>query len=284
MVLAEFSDLKSGLGLIYYRGGYEFEYEDRFDRPALVFARCHSVLDIAAAGRQIGLADAGTVTLIPAGTPFKVKAVTALAHIAVLCPSPALLRKAGKLYALSGKTVTEVFSRAAVFKRTNWLNEIMHRYVFERTETRNCANAATEFLETEIVKEIYFLLKGEDSAKNVFNLDETNLYNNQPVLKRALDYIETHLFEDINMPLLEKHAYACEATLLRAFNNEFRKTPFGYIADRRLDESLVLLRGNKYSVSEIADVVGYKTVSGFIAAFRARFKCTPLKWRSCNSA
>lgn len=282
-VLSEFSDLKSDLGLIYYRGGYEFEYEDIFDRPALVFARCHSVLDISAGGRQLGLAEAGTVTLVPAGTSFKMKAVTALSHAAVLCPSAELLSKTALLYGLTGKSVEKVFSRSAVFKRTNWLNEIMHRYVFERVEARNNNNAATKFLETEVIKEIYFLLKADEPVRNVFNLDETNVYNNQPVLKRALDYIETHLFEDITMPLLEKHTYASEATLLRAFNSEFKKTPFAYIADRRLDESLMLLRGGKYSVSEIADVVGYKTASGFIAAFRARFKCTPLKWRARNS-
>ncbi|MEI7480736.1 MAG: AraC family transcriptional regulator [Elusimicrobiota bacterium] len=281
LIVDEFKDLKSSLGIVYYKVGPDFASSEALPRPALIFARCHSIIDVAIPGSNPPVQlDALATMLIPAGTGIRLKSVTEISHLAVLCPSRALIKKTAKIYKIPAKSLLAVFGKTKIIKRTNWLNEIVHRFIFERIEAGNSANEATAFLETEILKEIYYIAETFKPSKNVFNLEAGSLYDNVPILKRALNYIETHLFSEVTMTELAKHALTSEATLLRVFSKEFSKSPFNYIADRRLDESLALIRNKKYSVGEISDIVGYKTVSGFISAFRKRFKSTPLAWRN----
>jgi AraC-like DNA-binding protein len=278
-VLDEFRDMTPPMPVVYYKGGYDFACSNLPALPGLLFACCHSTFHVTTRTEDME-ADALSVLVLPSDAAPVIKAVTAVSHVAVLYPSASLISKTAKIHNIPPKKLAAMFARPRRIKRTNWLNEIMHRYIFERVDAGSKANEATAFLETEIIKEVYYLGRLFEPAKNVFNLDRTDLYNNLPIIKRTLSFIETHLFDEITMDDLVKNSFASEATLLRVFSKEFKKTPFAYIADRRLEESLVLLRGRKYSISEIADNVGYQTVSGFIAAFKKRFKLTPLAWRN----
>ena len=281
LIIDEFKDLKSPMGIVYYKVGSDFASSGVVSRPALMFARCHSIIDAVVSGTDAPVQlDALAAMIMPSGTGIKLRSVTAISQLAVLYPGLALLKKTAETYKIPLKSLLAVFGKIKIIKRTNWLNEITHRLIFERVEAGNNSNEATAFLETEIVKEAYYISETFKPSKNVFNLEGGGLYDNVPILKRALNYIETHLFEDVTMGDLAEHSLTSEATLLRVFSKEFSKTPFNYIADRRLDDSLALIRNKKYSVSEISEIVGYKTVSGFISAFRKRFKATPLAWRN----
>ncbi len=283
MIVDEFKDLSSPMGIVYYKVGNDFTGSGAVPRPSLIFSRCHSLIEVAVSGTAAPfLLDALATLIVPAGAGVKLRSVTALSQLAVLCPGPGLLKKTARTYKIPVKPLLGVFGRTRTIVRTNWLNEIIHRLIFERVEAGNSSNEATAFLETEIVKEIYYTSEAFKPSQNVFNLDKGGLYDNVPVLKRALNYIETHLFEEVTLNELARRSLTSEATLLRVFNKEFSKTPANYITDRRLDEALALLRNKKYSISEISGIIGYGTVSGFIAAFGKRFKATPLAWRNAR--
>ncbi len=284
LIVEEFKDLRSPMGIVYYKAGDDFTGSEVLSRPSLIFSRCHSIIDAAVAGTAAPFQlDALTTLIVPAGAGVKLRSVTAISHLAVLCPSLELLKKTARTYKLPVKSLLGVFGKTRTITRTNWLNEIIHRLIFERVEAGNNSNEATAFLETEIVKETYYISEAFKPSQNVFNLDAGGLYDNVPVIKRALNYIETRLFEEITLNELAQHALTSEATLLRVFNKEFSRTPANFITDRRLDEALALLRNKKYSIGEISDIIGYKTVSGFIAAFGKRFKSTPLAWRNARN-
>lgn len=38
---------------------------------------------------------------------------------------------------------------------------------------------------------------------------------------------------------------------------------------------MILIKGQRYSVSQVSDIVGYENVSAFSAAFKKRFALTP---------
>lgn len=278
-VLGEFADWTSPLGLVYCRGGADFGCSFLCARPSLVFARCHSVFEGPRPGEEALRLDSTSVLLVPHSTAIELRAVTGFSHLAILSPARRLLSAAASNNGIPSKELAGLFGAERLIKRNNWLNEIMHRFVFERVEMGRGDNPATVFLSEEIVKETYFLSKMPSARESVFNLDATGLYDNVPVLKRALDYIETHLFSELSMAELSRNSFASEATLLRVFSREFSKPPFAYIADRRMEEALALLSNSRYSVGEVADLVAYKSVSGFISAFRRKFGCTPMLWR-----
>lgn len=279
-MLGEFSDWDSPLGLVYCRGGDGFSASFSCSRPALVFARCHSVFDLSLDGGAPDRLDSSSVLVLPSSMPVELNAVTGLSHFAIFCPSRELLGETSGRDGIPLKELFSLFSRPRRMARNNWLNEIMHRFVFERADLGRNLNFATSFLSVEIIKEVFYLSGLKTASPVVFNMDDSGFYESQPVMKRALDYIETNLFSSLTMSGLARNSFASESTLLRIFRKEFGRTPFEYIAGRRLEESLALLRNRRYGVGEVAGLVGYASASSFIAAFHKKFGVTPLEWRS----
>ena len=152
----------------------------------------------------------------------------------------------------------------------------MHRYVYERVVSRKQDNDATRFLEKELVKEIYYRI--EEYAvrdKSRFDLDGKATDLRSPLLRAAMGFIEGNLFRDISIADICRKVDASESTILREFQNRLGKAPTTYIAERRLEEAMILIKGQRYSVSQVSDIVGYENVSAFSAAFKKRFGLTP---------
>ena len=277
-VLEEFDRLKPPMGVVYRKGGEGFEISADFPQPSMLFVQCHSIMraDVRPGRVRLDL-DAYSTLLLPANAFARVQAVSAASSLAILIPSDGLMKKTAALYGLPKDAFSKLFSSKLRLTRTNWINEIMHRYVFERVEAGAADNEATAFLECELLKEVYYLSLARDRyLKDVFDFSEcSGLDRKNPLLKRALAYIERDLFHSITMAGLAASCFASKATLLRTFRKAYAKTPFDYIRDRRLDESLALLKNGKYSVGEVAAMVGYENDSAFIAAFKRRFQYTP---------
>jgi AraC-like DNA-binding protein len=158
----------------------------------------------------------------------------------------------------------------AILPRTLWVHEIVHRYVFERVALEQHRSSAARFLETEILKEVYFLFRDRDEGAD----RGTNLRRHGPVVERALTHIETDLFGERSVPALAALVGASESTLLRAFRTELGETPGTYWRNRVLEEALALLRGG-CSVAEVATRVGYPNPTVFTVAFKRRFHAVP---------
>ena len=280
-----FENTGLALGAVYYKGGESFRATHKFGRPALLFARCHSVLEMKAplppCGRRF--LEAANILLVPVGYDIKVKAVTALSHLAIFCPSDKLFSDTAREYGLSANKMLATFASVRLLPRTNWINELMHRYIFELVEAGGRNKSAMTFVPRELIKEIYYLAESWNVPASVFNLDASGQYGHSDVIKRAVASIETNLFSHISLQELARAAFTSKASLLRVFNREFAKTPVEYIRERRLDESLSMLRSGQYSIGEIAGIIGYNTPSGFNVAFKQRFGCAPLVWRGSHN-
>lgn len=72
-------------------------------------------------------------------------------------------------------------------------------------------------------------------------------------------------------------------TLQRGFRELFGTTVFGYLRDRRLEESKKLLLSHHIQVSQVALAVGYSHVGHFTKAFKLRFGLTPKQFQISGS-
>jgi AraC-like DNA-binding protein len=217
--------------------------------------------------------DPSSWMLVPAGVSFALAASSVVAHTLVLTMSAALMRSVGEAYA--GEVDTGRFHRyvtsAQILVRTTWVNEIAHRYLFERAVCKRRDNDATRFLETEIGKELYFLCHERHRHLDRMSLVEAHT----PVVRRALEHIERHLFEVDVLSGLPRAIGASSSTLLRTFRRELGESPLAYLRTRRLDEALMLLKSRRLRVSEVSALVGYKNFAAFSHAFRRRFGLRP---------
>ena len=205
--------------------------------------------------------------------PATLEATTLAAHTLVLELSEALVDHAVATY--DGHIVRDVYvtqmRTSRRLSRSNWLNELCHRYVFERAACRRRDNEATRFLETEIAKEVYFACRDHEAGVPCTPVGHAE----SDLVRRARKHIEAHLFDADVLAGLSKACGASASTVLRAFRREIGEAPLVYLRARRLDESLLLLKSARGGVGEIATLVGYRSLPAFSEAFRARFGRRP---------
>jgi AraC-like DNA-binding protein len=227
----------------------------------------------AACGALRQALDPSAWMIVPAGTLVTIGASSVVAHTLVLTLSPGLVRRVTETYA--GEVDAARFRRYVaipqLLARTNWVNEIAHRYLFERAVCKRRDNDATRFLETEIAKELYFLCHERHRHLDRPSLVETHT----PVVRRALEHLEKHLFDANVLRDLPRATGASPSTLLRTFRRELGESPLAYLRTRRLDEALMLLKSRRLRVSEVSALVGYRNFAAFSHAFRERFGLRP---------
>ena len=75
-----------------------------------------------------------------------------------------------------------------------------------------------------------------------------------------------------------------ERRLSELFREQVGNTVFGYVREQRLLLAARLLTQTSVPVQDMAEQVGYSTSSNFITAFRARFGCSPRRYRTANAS
>src|SRR5262252_7141449 len=140
--------------------------ELRAAAPTLLVTAESSLARVTCRGVEMTLDRAGCL-LVPCGTSLTLRAASAAARVAVLAFREPLFRDVARAYRHVGVDRSRLerwTTRLELLPRTVWIHEIVHRYVFERYVLGQHDNLATRFLETEILKEVYFLFRDRDDG------------------------------------------------------------------------------------------------------------------------
>ena len=92
---------------------------------------------------------------------------------------------------------------------------------------------------------------------------------------QARDILATSLENPPSVLELAQQVGVSDRTLRRGFKEIFNDTVIGYYTSLRLEKAKQLLREGKFSLSEVASLVGYCNSSYFAAAFKRQFGITP---------
>ena len=68
----------------------------------------------------------------------------------------------------------------------------------------------------------------------------------------------------------------------KAFKNHFHISVNDYIVNAKMENAVILLNSKKYSISEIATLIGFSSTSHFIALFKEKYGITPLAYQKQN--
>ena len=103
-----------------------------------------------------------------------------------------------------------------------------------------------------------------------------------------IQHLEHILSSHLNDPELDVDQLAAlcgtsRASLYRKLADRRDMTPAEFIREFRLRRAADLLRDSSLTVSEIADQVGFRRLSGFTRAFKAHFHCTPSAYRKSQT-
>ena len=92
-------------------------------------------------------------------------------------------------------------------------------------------------------------------------------------------YIDNHFKENLNLDQLAQLAHLNKYYLAHAFRREFGVSPINYLISRRIEESRFLLRETDHTLSLIAQILGFSSLSYFSQCFRRVEGVSPLEYR-----
>ena len=244
----------------------------RVDMPSVVLPVQDRVVELAV-GDQVMMLDPASWAVVPARRRVVAAPKSSAAAVLVLSIHPEACDRAKAEYAehLDRAELDRYLSEIRELPRTTWIHEICHRYLFERSVRATKHSDATRFLETEIVKELYFNVRDQEAAHE----RASRVEKRPPLVEEAMAKMEAALFEPLSIAALARACHTSPSTLLRAFKRSMGSSPSAYLRTRRLEESVLLLKSRRYTVGEVATRVGYENLAAFSHAFRVRFGKSP---------
>lgn len=77
--------------------------------------------------------------------------------------------------------------------------------------------------------------------------------------------------------------YQCLRTFTRHFKKSFKQTPYQWLLERKMEEIHSMVLSSDFTITEIARMYEFKSVSHLITIFSKRFGISPLKCRLSNT-
>ena len=151
---------------------------------------------------------------------------------------------------------------------------------FEAIEEALLQNASySDIRITNIVIDLLLLLN--EAAKRKSKANQKNQLNEN--LAKIIDYIDTHLSEDLSLATLESVLFVSAPHICRTFKKATNSTIHQYIIKKRIVLAKHLLKMG-YSVSDVSHKSGFSDFSNFIKTFKKHTGMIPSKYKHyCNS-
>ncbi len=92
-------------------------------------------------------------------------------------------------------------------------------------------------------------------------------------------YIDLHFKEALTLDQLAEDAHMNKFYLSHAFKREYGVSPINYMISRRIEESKYLLAETDLSLSQIAQLLGFSSLSYFSQVFRRTQSVSPMEYR-----
>ena len=105
-----------------------------------------------------------------------------------------------------------------------------------------------------------------------------SIHSENEIIRRAQQYISTHIREKLTVPLVARHADVSPSYLTALFHKNLQISPGEYIRRIKLQESKQMIREGNLNFTEIAAALEYSTVHHFSRQFKDKFGITPTEY------
>ncbi|MCX7711210.1 MAG: response regulator transcription factor [Clostridia bacterium] len=111
---------------------------------------------------------------------------------------------------------------------------------------------------------------------------KVNSFNNKSIkliLKKAVDYIQSHYSEQVSLNEVAEHAYVSTYYISRMFKKELGKNFVDYLNEIRIEKAKELLKDIRFKTYEVAEMVGIPDAHYFSKLFKKHEGVTPSEYR-----
>jgi AraC family transcriptional regulator len=103
-------------------------------------------------------------------------------------------------------------------------------------------------------------------------------------VRRALEYIHSHLCEEMNLLSIARSSDTSSFHLCRSFRSSVGCSIWQYVARERVRVARGLMRDAALSLTQIATMAGFDSYSSFAATFKASYGLSPARFRQSVTA
>lgn len=149
--------------------------------------------------------------------------------------------------------------------------------------TRNDAKDFGNDIECEnIIRQILLALcKYEQTVENN-PVDSMKRQRTNPTVATVIEYIDSHLSENLSLDILAEKIYMSKFYLSRLFKEETSSTIHQYVLKKRLTLSKHFIEKD-LPITEVCTKCGFQDYSHFFRAFKTEFGITPKQYYSLMS-
>ena len=104
------------------------------------------------------------------------------------------------------------------------------------------------------------------------------IHSENEIIRRAQQYISTHVREKLSVPLVARMVDVSPSYLTALFHKNLQISPGEYIRRIKLQESKQMIRQDDMNFTEIAAALQYSTVHHFSRQFKEKFGITPSEY------
>lgn len=172
-------------------------------------------------------------------------------------------------------------------KNGNWTLENPNYHLKNNAEIKNVIDRITHIslgkseaknLLADLALQELLIRIMQTQARNLI-FEEYKKYSSQNRFAYVIEYVETHLEEQITVEKLSKLACMSESNFYKAFKREFGITPVEYILKQRISLAKKLLTNMKLSITDVCYKAGFNSLSYFSVLFKKYADQSPSEFR-----
>lgn len=113
---------------------------------------------------------------------------------------------------------------------------------------------------------------------NLSNHKNKEQYYNDKLLNSIIDYINDHMNHDITVDYLCCIFGVSRTKIQKIFKSKLKTSPKDYIISTKLSYGKILLKQNKYSIDEVANMSGFSSANYFSRMFKKIYNLSPTQY------
>lgn len=163
-----------------------------------------------------------------------------------------------------------------VFHYDKKIHSLVKTFVQESTSDIPYMNSLMLCLLQEIVvRLLQYEFIGQRSERPVTNARQ---HYQDELLEEILDYIEKTISEPLTVEEICQKFSLSRSSLQLLFKENLHQTPKKYISDLKLEKACQMIRESKYTISEIALMLGFTSIHYFSKAFAQKYHLAPSEY------
>ncbi len=154
-----------------------------------------------------------------------------------------------------------------------WQNQIL-KFIYNMEFILNKQNEALEIIQS--FTNILHVIITNMGSLNHISQNQSDLHT----LTIMVGYIQQHFAEKITVTDLTRIGSCCKTKCNTLFSDYMNTSPISYIINYRLEKSIDLLLNTSHTVTEIAYLCGFGSVSYYCETFLKQYGVSPKKYKN----